>query len=360
MAETRRAAIDAAELVDIDAGDLEATTDSRQAQSSDAPVVWDEVPGNIAYIWSKGDGKAVDAVLASAHHVARIDTHVSRVIANTMEPRAVLAHVDDTGRLIVYPSTQNPYPMRAGLAAMLGLSADNIKVVAGDVGGSFGMKSGVYPEDVLVTWACRKLGRPVKWIADRIEGLLSDEHGRDVHMAVQLGLDANGKFLALKVSCDANIGAYLSGRSLNLIGNFGGIAGVYRIGQILGEIRGIHTNTQVTAPYRGAGRPEATFAIERVIDVAARETGLDPMELRRRNLIPPEAMPYDTGFTFKYDCGEFEEILSTAARTVDYAGFSTRRAEAANRGKLRGIGMSLPIEVCRWVPTSSPGGIAQS
>lgn len=354
VAETRRAAISAAELVVVDGDEHDVITDARAARAPGATQVWDEVPGNVAYVWSKGDHAAVDAALAAAHHVTHLETHVTRVIANTMEPRGVLAEVDDGGRLVVYPSTQNPYPMRAGLAAMLSLPADRIHIKAGDVGGSFGMKSGVYPEDILVCWATRKLGRPVKWIADRVEGFLSDEHGRDVHMTVDLGLDENGRFLALKVVCDANIGAYLSNRSLNLIGNSGGIAGVYRIGKILGEIRGVHTHTQVTAPFRGAGRPEATFAIERAIDIAAREIGIDPLELRRLNAIPPDAFPYETGYTFTYDCGEFEANMQAAAELADYAGFPARRAEAESRGKLRGIGIANPIEVAGG-PYVKPG-----
>lgn len=345
VGESRSAAVDAAELVVIDADELDVVVDARAAREEGAPAVWEEVPGNIAYRWSKGDHASVEAALGAAAHVARLDSHVTRVCPSTMEPRGVLAYCAEDGRLVVHPSTQNPFPMRAGLADMLGLELGDIHVLAGDVGGSFGMKSGVYPEDILVCFATRQLGRPVRWISDRIEGFVSDAHGRDIHMNVELGLDGEGKFLALKVVCDVNIGAYLSGRSMGPVGNFGGIAGVYRIGEIVGEINGVHTHTQVTAPYRGAGRPEATYAIERVIDVAARETGIDPFELRRRNLVPPSAMPYDTGFTFTYDCGEFEHNMVEAARMIDRDGFEARRAEAAGRGKLRGLGMSNPIEV---------------
>ncbi len=354
IAKTRAAAVDAAELVAIDGDERDVVTDARQARSAQSLLVWDEVPGNVAFVWEKGDRAAVETSLAAARHVARLDTHVTRVIANSMEPRGILAFVDDGGRLIVHASTQNPYPMRAGLAHMLGLAPEEVQVKAGDVGGSFGMKSGVYPEDVLVAWAARKLGRPVKWVSERGEGLLADEHGRDVHMQVELGLDADGTFLALKVACDANVGAYLSRRSLNLIGNFGGIAGVYRIGGIFGEIRGIHTHTQVTAPYRGAGRPEATFAIERVIDIAAQDMGIDPLQLRRRNAIPPDTFPYYTGFTFTYDCGEFEQNMVAVAELADYAGFAARRSEAQARGRLRGIGFANPIEVAGG-PYVKPG-----
>ncbi len=353
IAETKAAAVDGAELVDIDADELDVVVDTIGAQSDGAPLVWTEVPGNVAFVWKKGDEAALETAKAQAAHVARLESHVTRVIVNAMEPRGTLAYMED-GRLVVQSSTQNHFPIRGGLASMLNMDPDQIRVLAGDVGGSFGMKSGVYPEDVLVSWAARKLNRPVRWISDRIEGFQSDEHGRDVRLTVDLALDGDGKFLGLKVVCHCNIGAFLSRRSLNMIGNFGGIAGVYKIGTIVGEVHGIHTHTQVTAPYRGAGRPEATFAIERVIDVAAREMGIDPFELRRRNLIQPEEMPYDTGFTFKYDCGEFEQNMVEAGQLADRDSFEARRAEAAGRGKLRGLGMSNPIEVAGG-PFVKPG-----
>lgn len=344
VAETRSAALAAADLIAVDVDEAEVAVTAEAALGAGAPLVWDEVPGNIAFQWSQGDFDAVDEAIAGAHHVARVRSHVTRVMAHTMEPRGCLMAMDDDGRLVVYPSNQNPYPVRAGLSHMLGIEPQDIRVVAGDVGGSFGMKSGCYPEDVLVAFAVRKLGRPVRWIAERTEGFLSDDHGRDVLMTGELALDADGAFVALKVRSDINVGAYLSGRSMGLIGNYGGIAGVYRIGTIAAEAFGVHTHTQVTAPYRGAGRPEATYIIERLIDIAARETGRDPFELRRRNVVAPDAMPYDTGFRFTYDCGEFEANMRAAADIANRAGFEARRAEARQRGKLRGLGMSNPIE----------------
>ena len=344
VAETRAAAQAAAELIAIDVEEVPVAVTTEAALSAGAAMVWEEVPGNVAFHWSQGDLDAVDRAIAGAHHVARVKSHVTRVMAHTMEPRGCLMTIDDDGRLVVFPSNQNPYPVRAGLSNMLGIDQKDIHVIAGDVGGSFGMKSGCYPEDILVAFAVQKLRRPVRWIADRTEGFLSDDHGRDVHMTGELALDAEGAFVALRVRSDINVGAYLSGRSLGLIGNYGGIAGVYRIGQIAAEAFGVHTHTQVTAPYRGAGRPEATYIIERLIDVAARETGADPFELRRRNAVPPDAMPYNTGFRFTYDCGEFEANMLAAAEFADRAGFEARRTEARSRGKLRGFGMSNPIE----------------
>lgn len=355
VAETRAAAQAAAELIAIDVDDAPVAVTTEAALAAEAPLVWEEVPGNVAFHWTQGDFDAVESTIAGAHHVARVKSHVTRVIAHSMEPRGCLMTLDDDGRLVVYPSNQNPYPVRAGLSNMLGIDQKDIHVIAGDVGGSFGMKSGCYPEDILVAFAVRKLGRAVRWIADRAEGFLSDDHGRDVVMTGELALDAEGAFVALRVRSDINVGAYLSGRSMGLIGNYGGITGVYRIGQIAAEAFGVHTHTQVTAPYRGAGRPEATYIIERLIDIAARETGADPFALRRQNAVPPDAMPYDTGFRFTYDCGEFEANMLEAANVADRAGFEARRVEARSRGKLRGLGMSNPIEAAGG-PYVAPAG----
>jgi len=345
IAETRAAAEAAVELIDIDTDDLEPVTDARQAITANAPLVWEKVKDNIAFTWSKGALESVDQALSRAAYVAHLDSHVTRVSANPMEPRGIVAEPNGDGRLTVYASTQNPYPLRYELAAILGIPKEHIRVRAGDVGGSFGMKSGVYPEDVLVSWAACQTGRPIKWISQRGEGLIADEHGRDVHISADLALDNDGNFLALKVSYLVNIGAYLSQRSVSMIGNIGGMAGVYRIGAIWGEIKGVHTHTQVTAPYRGAGRPEATYAIERTIDIAAREMGIDPFDLRRRNLIPPKAMPYDTGFTFTYDCGQFEQNMLSAAQMSDRQGFEQRQILSKACGKLRGLGIANAIEV---------------
>jgi len=218
--------------------------------------------------------------------------------------------------------------------------------VTGDVGGSFGMRSGVYPEHILVLWAARRLGRPVKWTSDRREGFVSDEHGRDNVSTAELALDAGGKFLALRVSIALNIGAYVTPRSAGPgTNNVGGVAGVYTTPAIHVRTTGVFTNMTPTGPYRGAGRPEATYAIERVIDVAARELGLDPIELRRRNLIPASAMPFKTGLVFTYDCGDFGRGMEMALALADREGFEKRRVEARQRGKLRGLGMANPIEV---------------
>ncbi len=342
VAETMAAAEAAAELVTVETDDLSVVTELAAARAAGAPAVWDQVPDNVAFVWQRGDAKAV---FPGAARVARLSSHVTRVVALSLEPRGGLALVEPSGRLVLHAANQSPHGLRDALARMLKLPKDKMRVVAKDVGGSFGMKSGAYPEDVLVLYAAKKLARPVKWISERRESFLADDHGRDMLADARLALDADGKFLGLQVDFTINVGAYLSGRSLFMINNIGGIAGVYRIPAIGATVTGIYTNTMTNAPYRGAGRPEATYVIERLIDIAAREMGIDPFELRRRNLVPPSAMPYDTGFIFTYDCGEFESTMSSVARLADYQGFKQRRAEAAKRGKLLGLGMANPIEV---------------
>ena len=311
-----------------------------------APTVWDDVPDNIGFLWKRGDQAAVESGLAGAAHVTRLEFSVSRVTANSMEPRGAWAELGPDGRMVVHASNQSPFNLRNGMASgNFKLKPTEIRVLAADVGGSFGMKSGVHQEVVLAAWAARRLGRPVRWIADRTEGFLTDEQAREMRIIAELGLDAAGRFTGLKVRWDVNLGAYVSGRSGWCVGNIGGIAGVYEIPAIYAESCGILTNTVPTAAYRGAGRPEATYTIERLIDVAARELGISPYELRRRNLIPPEKMPYKTALTFNYDCGEFEGNMTTAADLAGLDGFEARRAEAKARGRLRGIGLCNCIEV---------------
>jgi carbon-monoxide dehydrogenase large subunit len=352
VGETLEAALDAAELVEVAYDPLPSASNTADGLQGKA-VLWPEAPDNIAWVWSKGIDDALDAALQGAAHVTRLDFAVSRVSANPIEPRVALGQVED-GRLVLHVSHQSPYGLRNGLAALFKLPPGQVRVVAGDVGGSFGMKAGAKPEDVLVLWAARKLGRPVLWRSSRGEAFVSDDHARDVLIRAELGLDKDGKFLALKVRQDVNIGCYLSGRSLGTLNNIGGITGVYRIGRSGAVAHGVFSNTLPMGPYRGAGRPEATYTIERLIDVAARELGIEPWELRRRNLVPASAMPYDTGFTFKVDCGDFAANMDAAARTAERDGFAARRDEAKRRGKLRGLGIANPIEVAGG-PFTKPG-----
>jgi aerobic carbon-monoxide dehydrogenase large subunit len=346
IAETAGAAKDAAEAVMVDYSTLPLVTDPIAAMAHGAPAVWDDVPDNIGFLWKRGDAAATDEALRNAAHVARLQFTVSRVTAASMEPRGAWAELGADGRMEVHAAHQSPYNLRNGMAnGNFGIKPTEIRVMADDVGGSFGMKSGVQAEYALVAWAARRLKRPVRWIEDRTEAFLTDEQAREMRITAELALDAAGKFTALKLRWDVNLGAYVSGRSGWPVGNIGGTAGVYHIPAMYAESCGIMTNTVPTAAYRGAGRPEATYTIERLIDIAARELGISPYELRRRNLIPPEAMPYKTALTFTYDCGEFEGNMETAAELSELDGFEARRAEAKSRGRLRGIGLCNCIEV---------------
>ena len=346
IADTRAAAIEAAEAVAVDYDELPVVTEPMAAMQPGAPSVWDEYPDNIGYLWKRGDVDATEAGLRGAAHVTKLEFSVSRVTANSMEPRGAWAEIGPDGRMVVHASNQSPFNLRNGMAnGNFGIPPTDIRVLPGDVGGSFGMKSGVHVEVVLVAWAARRLNRPVRWISDRTEGFLTDEQAREMRITAEIGLDANNRFTALRLRWNANLGAYCSGRSGWPVGNVGGVAGTYIIPAIAAEVCGIMTHTVPTAAYRGAGRPEATYAIERVIDVAARERGISPYELRRINLIPPEAMPYKTALTFLYDCGEFEGNMTKAAELAELDTFESRRADAEKRGKLRGIGLTNCIEV---------------
>jgi carbon-monoxide dehydrogenase large subunit len=348
VAETPAQAADAAALVAVDYQHLPAVSATADATRPGAPAVWDEAPDNVAFVWEAGQRDAVTRAFAGAVHVARLDFVVTRVAAAPLEPRAAVGEYDRrTERYTLHTGVQMPHGVRAAIAEqILRVPQSRLRVVSGDVGGSFGMRNGVYPELVLVLWAARRLGRPVKWTSDRREAFVSDEHGRDNVSTAELALDACGTFLALRVSIALNIGAYLTPRSAGSgTNNVGGLAGVYTTPAISVRTTGVFTNMTPTGPYRGAGRPEATYAIERLIDVAAHELGIDPVELRRRNLIPPSSMPFRTGLVFTYDCGEFARGMDMALSLADHAGFEKRRVEARQRGKLRGLGIANPIEV---------------
>ncbi|MGM0583623.1 MAG: xanthine dehydrogenase family protein molybdopterin-binding subunit [Pseudomonadota bacterium] len=344
IAETAEDAEAAAEAVEAEYVEGPVVASRAAAKAQGASRVWEDRPDNRAFVWAKGDWEAAGAALADCAHVARLDTAVSRVEAATMEPRAATG-VPAAERTTLYASHQGAQGLRGALARVLGLEAEAVHVVAPDVGGSFGMKSGPLREEILVFWAARRLGAPVRWVATRSEAMLSDEPGRDIGVEAELGLDAEGRFRALRVRMSQDAGAYASARSLFMVNNFGGVSGVYDIPLTAGRVEGWFTNTAPTAPYRGAGRPEATFAIERVIDRAARLLGVEPFELRRRNLVQPEAMPWDTGLLFRYDSGDFPAVMAAAAERADLAGFEARRAESAARGKLRGLGIANCIEV---------------
>ncbi len=354
VAETLAQAKDASELVAVDYEPLGSVTATWDADRPGMPAVWDECPDNISHVFAVGDKPAADAAFARADHVIRRRYMITRVHAQYMEPRGALGTYDHgEDRYTLYADVQYPHRVRNMLAAsVFRVPESKMRVITGDVGGGFGTKGWQYVEHRLVLWAARKLRRPVKWTCERSEAVLADEHGRDNVSEAELALDKAGAFLGLRVRMKANIGAYV-GSDRNLLApfvNVGAMVGVYAFPAAHVHVTGVLTNTNPTAPYRGAGRPEAIYVIERLIDDAARELGFDPVELRRKNLIPPTAMPCKTALGFSYDCGEFEKGMDAALRLADYAGFPQRRDAARKRGKLRGIGIANAIE-----KAASPG-----
>ena len=343
VGKTRQSAMDAAELVDVSY-----EVDKQVALKLDelqGPLVWPKTPDNIASFHRLGDRIAVEAALDMSAHQVHLDFDISRVAACPMEMRSSLGAVDKSGRLCLTTSAQSPFALHDELAKLFKLPKDQIRVLVPDVGGSFGMKGTLYREDALVVWAAKHLNNPVYWAADRTESFLSDEHARAVSGSAVLGIDDEGMFTSLWVKAKTDAGAYLSRRSKGLLNNIGGVAGQYRTPVIGAELYFYYTNTMQTSPYRGFGRPEATYIIERLIDKAARQIGKDALALRQRNLITPSQMPYQTGLTYSYDCGDFPKILVAAAEEADYQGFNLRREQSKSRGLLRGIGISNPIEV---------------
>jgi aerobic carbon-monoxide dehydrogenase large subunit len=345
VAETKHQAIDAAELIEVEYEPLPAVVATAGAPAPGAPLVWDDCPDNICFVHEVGDKAAVEAAFARADRVVRRRLTVNRVTAAAMEPRGALADYNSAeDRYTIYTTLQRTHSYRGELAQIIGVPESRVRVVAGDIGGSFGMKSAIYNEVALVLLAAKMLGRPVKWTSTRSEAFLSDAQARDHVTEAALALDRDGHFLALRTRTTAAVGAYAQAASNVFVMNLGTLAGVYRTPAMHAEVTAVFTNTNPMRPYRGNGRPEFAYVIERMVDEAAAETGIDRIELRRRNLIPPEAMPFKTGLVFTYDCGEFAKSLDLSLEFADVAGFAARRAEAKVRGKLRGLGLSHTIE----------------
>ena len=347
VAETLDRAKDAAESVAIDYEPLPAVTRTAALLEDGAPVVFDGCPDNECFVHEVGDRAATDAAFAGARNVVRRRFVLSRVLANAMEPRGCLAGYDPRARrLFLRAPVQHPFVVRAVLAdRVFGVDEQSIHVEVDDVGGSFGIKANVYPEYLLSLWAARRLGRPVRWVSERSEGHLSDYHGRDNITDAELALDGDNRFVGLRVRTVVNIGAYLSPLGAGpAVNNLGSLAGVYRTPAAHVEVRGALSNSQPTAPYRGAGRPEAAFVIERLIDAAAEDLGVDRLELRRRNMIGRDELPFATPLGFVYDSGDFETNMDRALALAEAGSFEDRRRDAAQDGKLLGLGVANAIE----------------
>jgi carbon-monoxide dehydrogenase large subunit len=348
VAESREAARRARDAILVDYEELPMVVDTDSAIADGAPLVWPAATGNVVTEALHGDAAAAAAAFAGAAHTVSLDLVNQRLAANPMEPRGALATPDAaSGRLTLRLSSQMPAGARATLCdAILGIPQDRVRVVVGDVGGGFGMKTGLYPEDAVVAWSALRLGRPVKWIADRSDEFLASTHGRDVSSRAELALDAHGRVLALRVRSHANVGAYASPTAVAiqlLIGPWVSTS-IYDIPVIDFTLRAVLTHTAPAGAYRGAGRPEAIYVIERLMDAAARRMGLDPAELRRRNMIRPEQMPYTNPMGQTYDTGSFESITRQALALADWDGFAARLAESKSRGRLRGRGLASFLE----------------
>jgi carbon-monoxide dehydrogenase large subunit len=357
IAETLAQARDAAEKVEVDYQELPAVVDPRKA-SSGKPI-HEIAPDNKCYVWALGDKAATDAAFAKAHHVTKLEFVNNRLIPNAIEPRAANAVYSRAGDdYTLYVASQNPHVERLLMTAfVLGLPESKVRVIAPDVGGGFGSKIYLYGEDVVVTWASKQLNRPVKWTADRSESYVSDAHGRDHYTVAELAMDKDGKFLAMRVNTTANLGAYLStfASCIPTILYATLLAGQYTTPLIYCEVTAVFTNTTPVDAYRGAGRPEATYVVERLVETAAREMKMSPVEIRRRNFI--KTFPYQTPVALCYDTGDYEATLSAALKLADVDGFQKRKEQSARNNKLRGIGYACYIEACGIAPSNVAGSL---
>ena len=361
VAETRAQAKAAAQAIEVDYDEKPVVATLQAATAPGAAQVWEQAAGNVCYDWELGDRERTDEAFAKAEKIVSIEIVNNRLIPNAMEPRAAIGDYDSaSGDYTLYTTSQNPHLIRLLMAAFtLHVPEHKLRVVAPDIGGGFGSKIFHYCEEVLVTWAASKVGRPVKWTAERFESFVTDAHGRDHVSSARLALTKDGTFLGLEVKTLANMGAYLQlfapAVATYLYAPL--LAGVYRTPAIHVEVKAIFTHTTPVDAYRGAGRPEATYLLERLVEKAARELGIDSVEIRRKNMITVDQFPYQTPLAFQYDTGNFQATLDLALEKIDYKGFEARRKEASSRGKLRGIGFSTYVEACGLAPSAVAGAL---
>ena len=359
IAESRNLARDAAEAVVIEYEELPAVPDVRAAIKPGAPQLHPEAPGNIVYDWVLGDENAVKDAFAKAANVVRLELTNNRLVPNAMEPRAAIADYDAAEEhFTLYSTSQNPHVARLVLSAFYNIAPEHkLRVIAPDVGGGFGSKIYIYPEEMVCLWASKKIGRPIKWTADRSESFLTDAHGRDHVTEAEMAFDKDNRILGLRVKTHANFGAYMSLFSSSVPTYLYAtlLSGQYVIPAIHAEVIGVYTNTTPVDAYRGAGRPEASFLLERIMETAARQFKVDPTELRHKNFI--RQFPYQTPVIMAYDTGDFVASLDAAKKAIDYAGFPARKAKAKADGKLRGIGVSCYIEACGIAPSKAVGSL---
>src|SRR5262245_58772911 len=359
IADSLAEARDAAEQVSVDYEVLPAVADPARAQEPGAPQIHEVAPNNAIYDWHLGDREKTAAAFAAARHVAKIDLVNNRLVPNAIEPRAAIAEYDAGNQsFTLWNTTQNPHVARLVIAAFVGMAPEHkLRVIAPDVGGGFGSKIFIYPEEVVALWAARRDGRPVKWVAQRTEAFLSDAHGRDHVTHAEMAFDENGKILGLRAKTIANLGAYMSTFSSSVPTYLYAtlLSGQYDISHIYCEVDAVYTNTVPVDAYRGAGRPEATFVVERLVEIGARELGVEPPDLRKRNFV--KAFPHQTPVIMAYDIGDYHASLKKALDIADYKGFGKRKRDSARRGKLRGIGFSTYIEACGIAPSQAVGSL---
>jgi aerobic carbon-monoxide dehydrogenase large subunit len=359
IAETLAQAMDAAEKVKVDYELLPAVVDPAQAQAQSAPQIHDVAPQNTIYRWHLGDAAAAEAAIKSAKHVTRLELINNRLVPNAIEPRAAIGEYDaGSDTLTLWNTTQNPHVARLVISAFVGVTPEHkLRVIAPDVGGGFGSKIFIYPEEVICLWAARRVGRPVRWVAGRSEAFLADAHGRDHVTRAEMALDDQGKILGLRVKTIANLGAYMSTFSSSIPTYLYAtlLSGQYAIPAIYCEVDAVYTNTAPVDAYRGAGRPEATFVVERLVEVAARQMGIDPLDLRKKNFI--DHFPHQTPVIMSYDAGDYHASLERALEAADLAGVGKRKRDAEARGKMRGIGFSAYIEACGIAPSQAVGSL---
>ncbi|HEY2186117.1 MAG TPA: xanthine dehydrogenase family protein molybdopterin-binding subunit [Xanthobacteraceae bacterium] len=359
IAETLAQAMDAAEKVKVDYEVLPAAADPAKAQADGVPQIHEVAPRNTIYRWHIGDAAAAESAFRSANHVTKLELVNNRLVPNAIEPRAAIGEYDaGSDTLTLWNTTQNPHVARLVISAFVGVAPEHkLRVIAPDVGGGFGSKIFIYPEEVICLWAARKIGRPVKWVAGRSEAFLADAHGRDHVTRAEMAFDEKGKILGLRVKTIANLGAYMSTFSSSVPTYLYGtlLSGQYAIPAIYCEVDAVYTNTAPVDAYRGAGRPEATFVVERLIEVAARQLGIDPVDLRKMNFI--ERFPHQTPVIMNYDAGDYHASLKRALEVADLGGMAKRKHDAEARGKLRGVGFSTYIEACGIAPSQAVGSL---
>jgi aerobic carbon-monoxide dehydrogenase large subunit len=359
VAETLPQAMDAAEKVNVAYEVLAAVVDPAKAQAADAPQIHDIATRNTIYQWHLGDAHAADAAFKAADRVTRLDLVNNRLVPNAIEPRAAIADYDPgTQSLTLWNTTQNPHVARLVISAFVGMAPEHrLRVIAPDVGGGFGSKIFIYPEEVACLWAARRIGRPVKWVSGRTEAFLADAHGRDHVTHAEMAFDRERRITGLRVKTIANLGAYMSTFSSSIPTYLYGtlLSGQYAIPAIYCEVDAVYTNTAPVDAYRGAGRPEATFVVERLVEVAAREMGMNPVDLRKQNFI--SSFPHQTPVIMSYDVGDYRASLEKALKIADYDGLEKRKRESVRRGKLRGLGFSAYIEACGIAPSQAAGSI---